>query len=259
MDLFKMNRINKLSKTHYEMISDAMIVQNIVNLQDAKRALSSEQYQSLVEEYKELLNNTREYRTNLTMYEVRASQIVYLLEGRTEASYDRFCGDAYDILHIYSGKKAIIEEILKKDYDRMTDLLWLFGEKEEVIVDPSLDFKKIYINTMLFFKDIFDGIFILFNNYEKDYIYRFVKEYNSKVFLQNYFDIVNGDFESLKRDGTKIREIGKECFRNASSPITFVDSYMNAFLNLIGKSKNQECKDELKDYICSFILDLYVN
>ena len=111
-DLFKVNRINKITSTHTENISDYMILMNIVNSQDAKKNLTSDEFKNYYETFGKISKRRDEIPSNSLQFQHRAFAIAYEFERDAEVPYEKICGDATDILYMYTNIKPKFEELM---------------------------------------------------------------------------------------------------------------------------------------------------
>lgn len=250
MTIFKMNRFNKITQTHYEMVSDAMIVNNIINLSDAKKVLSRDQFTGLINKFNYYRSRKEEYPTNTLIYENRAMVIIYMLEFYSEASYEDFCGDSIDLLYVYGTKREMIHSIFTSLYDDMKGLIQLFWDMEDNDQSqPRKSDSDVMALSIMFFRELFAEIFRRKNNYEMDYMFRSLIDDLILILLGNYAVMFGGTPRSFNAIGTQIREIRGVAARNTNSLDDFINYYTNSFLRSIGRPDNPICKSAIREFV----------
>lgn len=122
-DMFKANRINKLTPTHSEKISDYMILLNMVNSMDVQKKVSSEDFSKFRFAFQSIAARREEKLTNSLQYEHRAFTIAYELEELTGIPYQKMCGDATDILYMYTNRKPQVEAAITESTEEAMGII----------------------------------------------------------------------------------------------------------------------------------------
>ena len=110
-ELFKAQRILKITDTHAEMISDDLIMMNIVNSGEAKRNLTPDQYAMFNSVYERISRLTEERPANRKQYYYRAWGIAYEFET-AGIPYASVCGGAKKMLKTYELFKLHLEYVI---------------------------------------------------------------------------------------------------------------------------------------------------
>lgn len=149
-------RINKLSMSHSEKLSDSMIVNNIINLTDAKKNLSSSDYKEAYRIYLKYAEEKEEILCNKEEYFQRAFCIAY--EFERFCGYKKVCGDAEEIEQFVEMAKEKFEINAEKICDdfmgKTLKVVELCRDKEkEKVVLALLDSCCLYAYGVGFVKD----------------------------------------------------------------------------------------------------------
>lgn len=175
-DIFKIGRINRISRTHSEKISDRLILYNTVNLKDARDTLTPDEYQRFYGVFKKICKRKKEVMTNLFEYENRAFAIAYEIEWDAEVSYDKVCGDATDILFMYSAKKRQFDDIIREILDKYKEII------DSIIERNGSDFLKVMAMSISYFQNLLLVVYYANHKKQDDLFMDFVIEMAFKIY-----------------------------------------------------------------------------
>lgn len=247
-ELMKAGRINKLSETHSENISDKLILMNIVSYPDAQRNLSKEEVSTFVQLYNKY-GKTQEYSTNLLQYELRAFILAHRFEHEGNLRYADICGAATDILFMYSNRKP--------DFDEMVD--GIHREFVEIINDimqniENLDFKRFICMSSFYMSSTMNQAIKAGNYDEADlYMLELVSRMFVDIVIEKLPDNDTGKVNIMNRCKAEINKVYMECLRNSQNTTDFIDSFTNSFMYLVGAETDRFGNRKLTDYMKRFI------
>lgn len=237
-DLFKTNRINKITSTHTEKISDNMILMNIVNSQDAKKNLTSDEFKSYYETFRKISKRRDEIPTNALQYQHRAFSIAYEFEWYAGVPYEKICGDATDILYMYSNIKPKFEEL-------MNDLINQYSEIINTLINEnglSDEEFKVRSYAIEFFIQSTATVILAYTSLRFDFFTKFVYEMAymnmnrgvAKDYIKGEKDLA--DFRTYIK---RIDDIHKEAYDNNDSLDKYIQNFTNSFMFLAGASDDR--------------------
>ena len=247
-DLIKSNRINKITATHSEKISDYMILMNIVNTMDAKKNLSQEQYNIFCKEFNEIKKRKDEVPTNSLQYEHRAFGIAYSFEMK-DVPYEYICGDSTDILYMFSNMKPKYDELINgliSEYSSIVDAII----KESSGLDPL----TIWAYSLQFYEDITHRIIASFSSLMDDYFTRFIYQTAhlkmQEIVRNNYVGNDEKTFRKARLNMETVKKLELSVYDNCNGLDKYVDGFINSFLHLVKIPQNSPIKERIVDAIC---------
>ena len=188
-DLLKARRINKITETHSEKISDRTILYNSINIAEAKEALSTTQFSDFMRTVSSILNRKEERAANLIQYQQRVFNIIYEIEYWAKTSYELFCGSATDILYMYSNMKPLFDEMVDQIVDEYIDQL------ENIISFNGSDALKVYCLGQIFFERASSTVIAAKKNKNDE-----LTPYVFDVAFVKMVDIISGKFDINSSD-----------------------------------------------------------
>ncbi|WP_022755973.1 hypothetical protein [Butyrivibrio fibrisolvens] len=232
-DFLKMNRINKITRDHAENVSDSLILMNIVNSQDAKKNLSQEEYKNFLDMFSEISKRKDEIPSNSLQYEQRAFSIAYEFECDAGVPYDKICGDANDILFMYSNMKPKYDELINDLYDEYTGII------DSLIRNNNLSgtADKVWSYSVSFFVMSTSTVINSFQSLRLDFFTKFIYERCFKKLSEMVvIEYVKShdripEYKALR---TKIEQVHTEAYNNNDTLDGYIETYTNSFLFLAG-------------------------
>ena len=246
-ELFKMNRINKLTRTHTEKISDYLILMNIVNSTDARNKMSASEYEAYCKMFQKISKRKQERYMNALQYEQRAFAIAYEFECVAGVPYAKICGGATDILYMYTNMKPKYDEIIDEMISNYSDIIESLNQQTKAtaswVWSYSLSFFRNAISTIIdtcpAFKEECFTQCVCEMAYEK----------MKKVVQEKYY----GVYEDFSKCDAIISDMHAETFRNNTILGDYIDKFTNAFLFLLSIPQNSPQKASLIDFLYELI------
>ena len=252
-DLLKAIRINKITETHSEKISDRTILYNSINIAEAKEALSTTQFSDFMRTVSSILNRKEERAANLIQYQQRVFNIIYEIEYQAKTSYELFCGSATDILYMYSNMKPLFDEMVDQIVDEYIDQL------ENIISFNGSDALKVYCLGQIFFERASSTVIAAKKNKNDE-----LTPYVFDVAFVKMVDIISGKFDIdssdklLKErddDARLMSSMHQEAYNNCDTLDKYIETYTNSFLYFCGAPDDSTSKKEIIDRIYGWIDD----
>ncbi len=235
--MFDFLKINKLTATHSEKISDRTIVLDIVNAQEAKNNLSNQDYQRFMNVVREIMQRKKKRSANLLQYEHRAFAIAYEIEKEAQIPYEKICGAAKDILYVYSNRKPQFEDAKTEMINSFKTILddMLDGHEDKRVIVYTL--ASSYLSNLLLTicrqnSNIRENEFLIF-------LYKTMKE-DFIVLARDVF--VNAGqthhVDELTSAINRINEMCEQAARNTASTEKFIETYTRSFAYFTGVQDN---------------------
>lgn len=252
-DLLKARRINKITETHSEKISDRTILYNIINIAEAKDALPSTQFSAFMGTVSSILDRKEERAANLVQYHQRAFNIIYEIEYWTKTSYELFCGSATDILFMYSNMKPVFDEAVDQIVTKYMNLL------ENIISFNNSDAFKVYCLGQIFFVRVSSTVIASKLNKNDEFIpYVFDIAFVKMVdIVSEKFDIDSNDKLLKERESHSqlINIMDQEACNSCDTLDEYIKMCTNSFFYFFGASDDSTNKKEMIKHIYGWIDD----
>lgn len=229
----KVGRIDKLTQTHYENISDSTILMNIVNAMDAKKNLNPQQYQRFVEQFNAIKARKNEQPINLIQYQHLAFAIAYEFEWMADVPYDHICGDAREILYVYYNTKPSFDETVGEILDDLNRIV------NTLILANGCDPLKISVMSWQYYSRVFQNIISANKNFRDNKLACFLFEVSSRKYLTSILDRY-GESDSIRTYMNQMEEMLKQAYDNCDTLDKYVEMSTRSFLSLIGAGTDME-------------------
>ena len=237
--IFKMGRINKLSPTHSEMLSDSMILMNIVSTMDAKNLLSNEEFYDYMSVFNDIKQRTKERPANSLQYQHRAFAIAYEFERKAGISYEKICGDSKDILYLYANLLPRFEmdkEDMINAFKSIIDSMILKNGCKELMV---------YAYAYSYFYHV-TAIIIGANHELKEneitfFLYQTATTDFNNIVIEKYEAAGLGN-KSDERDGCfkRMAEMHRQAYDNCDTLDGYIETLTRSFAYLSGAQADEE-------------------
>lgn len=240
LDFLKQNRFNKISADHSEPVSDKMIMYNIVNTAEARKNLSSGQFKQFMQIFNKYNSSKRETLCNSIQYEHRAFRIAYDFEF-AGVPYDEICGQATDILYMYTNMKPKYDELIN---DQADDYIYLINGI--VYRNPFRPKKEVYLYAAAFLYPLLSSIIQSSNDLKTDEFIKTLALFTAKkVSLKCYEKNGSGDLEKYV---DKMNQINLAAYGNNTSLSAYITTYLQSFLTLIKCQNDDWAKVGITEY-----------
>lgn len=115
-------KINKITPTHAENISDKDIAYNIMSSTDAKRNFSNEEFRGFMQLFNHYCSEKTPFPTNSERYSNRAFSIAYDFESYG-FPYEYCHGSASDVYQMYTLRKPLFDDAVEQFIDHFRSLI----------------------------------------------------------------------------------------------------------------------------------------
>ena len=143
LDFLKSSRIGKITNTHSEMISDSMILTNIVNSQVARKNLTAVEFERYRKVFDDINQKKDEISTNLLRYQHRAFKIAHKFEREAGVPYAQICVSAIEISNMYNNLKPVFNEAVGEIVSTYSEYI------DSIITDYGLEEKAFEVYNSL--------------------------------------------------------------------------------------------------------------
>lgn len=230
-DIFRTKKIGKLSKTHYEDISQKDIVYNITSVRDAKKFLSQEEFEIFTDLIQDLCQDDEPVSINITGYQ----QISFTIANEINEAvpYSKVCGDASDIDYIFSQKKPVFDNLVN-----------LIGNEFLTTIGKVMEFEGGSLPNTLKMWGSAQGFLIasskammqsedtLVENYFIDYAFKVANREISDI-IANFYNISDVFDSDEYKDGLHTTlSLCKKIYREDPTYIKFIKAAADTFLNI---------------------------
>lgn len=237
-DLFKAKRINKITRDHAENVSDSLIMLNIVSAMEAKKNLSQEEFKNFYDLFGEISKRKEEIPSNSLQYEHRAFSIAYEFETDAGVPYEKICGEATDILYMYTNMKPRYDELIEDVYSEYKSIIDGLIDGNNLTESAA----KIWAYAVSFFLTSTSTIIGSFASLRFDFFTKFIYERSfKKLHARAVLEYVK-EYENVpeyKANRNRIEQIHEEAYEHNETLEGYIENYTNSFLFLTG-AKNYE-------------------
>ena len=242
------DRINRITADHSEKVSDFIILINIVNNEDAKKTLSAEQFAAYMKKYNEIAERKEPIESNALQYQHRAFNIVYEIEQDTGVRYEDICGDATDILYMYSNLKPGFDELLEQAISDYTDVVAdIISKNPECLENSRMVFRN-WVYAVEYYMNAAAMIISAYEMLRTDYytigfITAIYKEMGKRVIVNA--GAKESDRPIIESWRAKIEGTAKSASDNSDTLDKSLNAFTNSFLYLCGAPNDEEDKERL--------------
>lgn len=255
LNFFKQLKINNITNTHSEKISDYDILCRIVNPVAAKNNLTTNEFAVFKRVYNDISKRTQVKSTYLKQYEHRAFNMVYEFDGINNIPYQKICGGAKDVLNMYIAKKPFFDEMVVayiNEFDRIINDFIIRNHFK--VIDAKRAYLFYIINTIdqIIKSNIdslnYDSLSFLYSYSKIQYTYIVYNEYKSIVSSEG-IPVVELDKYLIGNKETL--NILKVAYANSNSLHDFVDFYTLLFIKYLNATDDSVFITDLKNITSS--------
>ena len=239
-DTFKVSRINKLTETHSEKLSDCTILMNIVNSIDAKKNLTENEYKKFIEVFNNIHKRKDEELTNSLQH--RAFRIAYEFETQANIPYEKICGDAHDILYVYSNLKPLFDDAVNEIVSEFIEII------DEIIKCNDISDKfKVYSLSCTYFlyltHNIIQSDSKLFENVITCFTYEI--SYKNIIIICDQFITDQNMYNDFMKYKELICKMNQQAYDNCDTLDKYIEMFTNSFLYFSGATNDISNKIKL--------------